>query len=120
MVVAVDPAGDGELRLSRHAYDRSVAGVVSGAGELEPGLMMGQRGTLADGEVAVALAGRVYVWADADPVPIRPGDLLTTSDTPGHAMRVADPERAHGAILGKALTGLESGKGLVLALVALQ
>jgi hypothetical protein len=120
MVVAIDLAGDGGLRLSRHAYDRSVAGVVSGAGELEPGLMMGQRGTLADGEVAVALAGRVYVWADADPVPIRPGDLLTTSDTPGHAMRVADPERAHGAILGKALTGLESGKGLVLALVALQ
>jgi hypothetical protein len=28
--------------------------------------------------------------------------------------------RSHGAIIGKAMTGLKSGKGLVLVLVALQ
>ena len=52
--------------------------------------------------------------------PIEPGDLLTASDTPGHAMKVTDYTKAHGAILGKAMSSLESGKGLVLVLVSLQ
>jgi hypothetical protein len=68
----------------------------------------------------VALSGRVYCLADASDGPIAPGDLLTTSDTPGHARRVDDHTRAQGAVLGKALTRLESGRGLVLVLVSLQ
>jgi len=52
--------------------------------------------------------------------PIKPGDLLTTSDTPGHAMKVTEHPRAQGAILGKAMSSLESGTGLVLVLVTLQ
>ena len=47
-------------------------------------------------------------------------DLLTTSNRPGHAMRVDDPGKAGGAILGKAMTGLREGRGLVLVLVSLQ
>ena len=35
-------------------------------------------------------------------------------------MRVDDPGRAQGAILGKAMTALPSGKGMVLVLVGLQ
>jgi hypothetical protein len=62
----------------------------------------------------------VYVNADAGFGPITPGDLLTTSDTPGHAMKVADPGRAQGAILGKAMTALTEGRGMVLVLVSLQ
>ena len=46
--------------------------------------------------------------------PIEPGDLLTTSNVPGHAMKVSDYERAQGAILGKAMSSLESGRGPVL------
>ena len=68
----------------------------------------------------MALSGRVYCLADASNGPIEPGDLLTTSETPGHAMKVTDHDRAHGATIGKAMTGLEEGRGLVLALVALQ
>ena len=102
------------------AYDRGVAGIVSGAGGVKPGMLMGQHGTDADGEVPVALTGRVYCWVDASYGAIEPGDLLTTSDTPGHAMRVDDPSRAHGTILGKAMTELAEGRGLVLVLVALQ
>jgi hypothetical protein len=52
--------------------------------------------------------------------PIKPGDLLTTSDTPGHAMRVADHARAQGAVIGKAMSVLKEGKGMVLVLVTLQ
>jgi hypothetical protein len=62
----------------------------------------------------------VYVKAETSAGSIHPGDMLTTSDTPGHAMKAADREQAQGAILGKAMTSLESGEGLVLVLVTLQ
>jgi hypothetical protein len=83
-------------------------------------MLMGQQGTAADGQYPVALTGRVYVWVDAAYGAVEPGDLLTTSDTPGHAMKVSDYAQAQGAILGKAMTGLASGRGLVLVLVTLQ
>lgn len=118
-VVVIDEAHPGHLKLSTEPYDRRVAGVISGAGGVNPGLSLSQQGVL-EGNQQVALTGRVYVQADASSGPIQPGDLLTTSATPGHAMKAADPTRAHGAILGKAMTGLKEGKGLVLVLVALQ
>ena len=121
MVVCIDPENPGNLVVSKKTYDRTVAGVISGAGGVKPGMLMGQKGTSADGEHPVAMTGRVYCRADASNAEIRPGDLLTTSQTPGHAMKVTDHDRANGAILGKAMTGLEAGeKGLVLVLVALQ
>src|SRR5206468_1234262 len=120
MVLCIDPKHPGKLRVSDRAFDRTVAGVISGAGGVEPGMMMGHAGTLADGKHPVALTGRVYVQTDADTAPIEPGDLLTTSATPGHAMKVTDPAKAQGAILGKAMTALGKGKGLVLVLVTLQ
>jgi len=119
-VVSIDAANPGELAVSSQAYDRKVAGVVSGAGGVQPGMLMGQRGTPANGQYPVALTGRVYVWVDASYGVVEPGDLLTTSDTPGHAMKVTDYEQAQGAILGKAMSGLASGRGLVLVLVTLQ
>jgi len=83
-------------------------------------MMMGQQGSLADGEHPVALTGRVYCMVDADQGAVEPGDLITTSDLPGHGMKVADHSRAQGAIVGKAMTSLDKGKGLVLVLVSLQ
>lgn len=120
MVVAIDPDNPGQLRLSTAAYDRTVAGVVSGAGGINPGLILQQEGSVAAGEHPVALSGRVYVYADATNGAIEPGDLLTTSATPGHAMKVTDHDRAQGAVLGKAMSRLEEGTGLVLVLVTLQ
>lgn len=119
-VVCVDSDCAGELRQSQRAYDRTVAGVISGAGGVTPGMTLRHAGTAADGKYPVALTGRVYCKVDADAGgPICAGDLLTTSDTPGHAMK-ADPARAPGAVIGKAMSGLQSGKGLVLVLVSLQ
>jgi hypothetical protein len=120
MLVCIDPERPGELVMSTKAYDRAAAGVVSGAGGVKPGMLMGQRGTKADGRHPVALTGRVYCMVDASHGPIKPGDLITTSDTPGHGMKVEDHSRAQGAIIGKAMTPLASGKGLVLVLVSLQ
>ena len=120
MVLSIDPVRPGKLAVSSKAYDRRVAGVISGAGGVSTALLLGQPGSLADGDQPVAISGRVYVWADASNGSIVPGDLLTTSNVPGHAMKVAQRSQAKGAILGKAMTGLDSGRGLVLVLVTLQ
>ena len=120
MLVRIDPSHPGELIVSDRAYDRTVAGVVSGAGGVRPGMLMGQRHSKADGKHPVALSGRVYCFADARAGAIEPGDLITTSSTPGYGMKATDPQRSQGAIIGKAMTGLTHGQGLVLILVSLQ
>jgi len=120
MVVCIDPSKPGALFVSREPYDRKVAGILSGAGGVGPGMMMAQDGSPADGEHPVALTGRVYCLADASHAPIGPGDLLTTSERPGHAMKARDYGRAQGAVIGKAMTSLQEGQGLVLVLVNLQ
>ncbi|MFC1782033.1 hypothetical protein ACFL02_00430 [Planctomycetota bacterium] len=120
MVVCIDPDNPGELEISRVAYDRRVAGIISGAGGVNPGMLMGQKGSRADGSTPVALTGRAYCLVDASKEPIEPGDLLTTSDFAGHAMKVTDYAKAQGAIIGKAMSSLKEGQGLVLVLVTLQ
>jgi len=118
-VVAIDRDHPGRLCMSRAAYDRTVAGVVSGAGDLPTGALLGNlpdQGTASP----VALSGRVWVKCDATAHPIAAGDLLTSADVAGHAMKAADHARAQGAIIGKAMTPLAGGRGLVLVLVSLQ
>ena len=119
MVVEIDPDNPGQLRLARGAYNRRVAGIVSGAGGLPAGAILGN---LPGNEKAppVALSGRVWVHGDAANGAIAPGDMLTTSDASGHAMRVSDYSRAQGAIIGKSMSSLREGRGLVLVLVNLQ
>jgi hypothetical protein len=110
---------DGTLRPSRVAYDRHVAGVVSGASNHRPALVLGRGGAAKD-RMPVALLGKVYCKVDASAEPISVGDLLTTSNTLGHAMKAKDPTKAFGAVIGKALCRLESGQGLIPILIALQ
>jgi len=78
---------------------------------------MGQRDSVASGTHPVALTGRVYVRAEVSGGAIEPGDLLTTSAVPGHAMKASDYDRSRGATLGKAMSRLAEGRGLVLMLV---
>lgn len=121
MVVSIDPEHTGALKVATQPYDRTVAGIISGAGGVNTGMTLVQDGTAASGKHPVALTGRVYCYVDADEGgPVEPGDLLTTSETPGHAMRAKDLARAQGAVLGKAMSSLKSGRGLVLVLVSLQ
>jgi hypothetical protein len=119
MVVAIDLKHPGKLCLGRGSYNRCVAGIVSGAGDLQCGAVLGHSPDNQDAP-AIALTGRVWTYCDATNQPIEPGDLLTTSDRPGHAMKATDYTKAQGAILGKAMSSLEKGKGLVLVLVSLQ
>ena len=117
MVMVLDD--NGKLYCSRGAYDRRVAGIISGAGMYRPGIILG-RTPNGGKKLPLALNGRVYCHVDATQAPIAVGDLLTTSPTPGHAMKADDPLQAFGAVIGKALQPLTSGQGLIQVLVALQ
>jgi hypothetical protein len=120
MVVEIDADHPGKLRIARGAYNRRVAGVVSGANDLDVGMVLADLPG-SDNSHPIALTGRVWVHCDATDHAIAPGDMLTTADRPGHAMVVTDFARAHGAVIGKAMTSLEHGKtGMVLVLVNLQ
>ena len=118
-VVVIDQDRPGRLKRSALAYDKRVAGIVSGANGINAGISLHQEGAMEGGQ-NVALSGRVYVKANTSAGPIAPGDFLTTSDIPGEAMKAADHDRAQGAILGKAMTGLSEETGTVLVLVTLQ
>ena len=107
------------LRRCEAAYDTRVAGVISGAGTLKPGILLGRQ-TSESGRVPVALSGTVYCKVDAQYGAVGIGDLLTTSATPGFAMKASEPGRITGAVIGKALRPLTGGQALIPILVALQ
>ncbi|MDY7094255.1 MAG: hypothetical protein SX243_14890 [Acidobacteriota bacterium] len=109
---------DGLLRPSRSGYDKRVAGVLSGAGDLRPGLVLGR--THEGLRKPLALIGRVFCQVDASQDAIGVGDLLTTAPREGHAMKATDPLKAFGSVIGKALRPLAAGRGMIPILVALQ
>jgi hypothetical protein len=110
---------DGVLEPSRQAYDKRVAGVISGAGSYHPGIVLGKQQSQ-NNSVAIALVGRAYCKVDAEYASIEVGDLLTTSCTPGHAMKADHTLQAFGAVIGKALRPLAAGQGLIPILITLQ
>lgn len=110
---------NGALQPSQTAYDKKVAGVISGAGEYRPGLILGRCGSSQD-RAPLALLGKVYCKVDADFAPIAVGDLLTTSARPGFGMKATDSAQAFGAVIGKALKPLRAGQAMIPILVALQ
>jgi len=110
---------EGALQQSQDAYDKRVAGVVAGASGYSPGITLDKRQPQ-DNRIPVALLGKVYCKVDAEHSPVEVGDLLTTSSTPGHAMKADDLLKAFGAVIGKALRPLREGQDLIPVLVALQ
>jgi hypothetical protein len=116
-VVEIDVDHPGAFRRSSVANDTAVAGVVS----TDPGVSMNARGG-ANATVTgprLALAGRVPVKVTSEGGPIRPGDLLVASPTPGRAMK-APMAPLPGTIIGKALGSLPEGDGVVEMLVMLR
>lgn len=110
---------EGMLHPCQGAYDKRVAGVISGAGNYKPGIVLDKQHTQTNRK-PIALLGKVYCKADASFGAIEVGDLLTTSGQLGHAMKANDPLKAFGAIIGKALRPLKEGQGLIPILIALQ
>lgn len=116
-ILIIDPNNPGELTISNKPYDPKVAGIVAGANGLGSGVRLGA----GQFDYDVALAGRVYCKVDATKSGVEPGDLLTTSASPGYAMKYHNYSGARGTILGKAMERLEKGqKSKILVLVTLQ
>jgi hypothetical protein len=117
--VLVTNGTDEGLRRSFKPYDTRAVGVVAGAGDYRPGLVLDRRET-GKRRLPVALFGKTFCLVDASYGSVEAGDLLTTSETPGAAMCARDPHRALGAVVGKALKPLREGCDLVPILVSLQ
>lgn len=120
---------EGRMAIGRFAADAAVVGIVtevlqaasSSAGKAAD---VGVAGDLqltrspAGQRISVAHSGVVLCKVDAGYGSVRPGDLLTTSPTAGHAMRAEAP--GIGTVLGKALEPLDTGTGQIRVLVMLQ
>ncbi len=106
---------DGRLARSNQAYQPTVVGAFS----TQPGYLGGGAFQGQEDYAPLAMVGIVPVKASAENGPIRPGDLLVASATPGHAM-VAGPRPPLGTVIGKALEGLDAGTGTILMLAMLQ
>jgi hypothetical protein len=118
-VLVVSTKAPGKVEKASRPYDPRVAGIYS----TRPGMLGADKnGTSpvdAD-EVPVAIVGIVPTKVSAMNGRIRVGDLLTTSSTPGYAMRCANRVKCVGAIVGKALEPLAGGKGVIKMLVMLR
>ena len=111
-VLEFDPLAAGGYRLSRTPCSPLLAGVVS----TEPGLVLGSDAPT-EGRALLALSGIVPVKVTNDGGPIRPGDLLVTSSTPGRAMRLHGTAQPTCALVGKALQPMNDAWGVILALL---
>jgi len=109
---------NGKLALCHSEYDSKVVGIIAGAGSFKSGIVMDKNGH--KNRLPIAMMGKVYCLADAETSPIQVGDMLTTSQKTGHAMKVSDIGKAFGTVIGKALSGLSQGTGLIPVLVNLQ
>lgn len=110
-VVIIDTENVEHVKKSNKPYDMLAAGIISS----NPAFHI----KTSDTGIPLALAGRVKAKASAENGPIKIGDLLTTSSTPGHLMRCENKEKCIGAIVGKALEPLASGKNKITVLVML-
>jgi len=94
------------MRSTGIEYDDKIAGIVS----TQPGFLAGQN---IDGHVPVALAGRVPTYVSSENGSINVGDPLTTSSTPGYAMKAVDA----GPIVGYAMEAFSGGTGSITVFV---
>jgi len=129
-ILEIDPEHPGYYRKARGPRSTLVAGVVS----TEPGFVLGSPPTtdyspptegkvrrstfeVLEGKALLALIGIVPVKVTDEGGPIRPGDLLVASSTPGYAMRWEPAMGEPCGLVGKALEPLVTGHGLILVLL---
>ncbi len=116
-VLVIDANAPGKFLKSAEPYSTSVSGIYS----TKPGTVGRRQLTpMAADEVPMAMMGIVPTNVTAENGAIHPGDLLVTSSTLGYAMKGTDRNRMLGAVIGKALGGLDSGKGVIEVVVTLQ
>jgi hypothetical protein len=112
-VVVLDPE-TGRLAGAAVSGDARVVGVAAD----NAGVTLGGGLEIAAALTRVVFSGVTRCRVDAGYGVIEAGDLLTSSPTPGHAMRVGDP--MPGSVVAKALEPLSEGQGLIRVLVVLR
>jgi hypothetical protein len=118
-LLVLDPNAPGKFLKSNLAYSTLVAGIYS----TKPGFVGRKQPATPESsatEVPMAMVGRVPTKVSAENGPIKVGDLLVTSSTPGYAMKGTDRSLLTGAVVGKAMGPLDSGTGTIEVLVTLQ
>jgi hypothetical protein len=116
-ILTIDPEHPGRFLKSTEPYSTAVTGIYS----TRPGTVGRRQLTpKSPDEVPMAMVGIVPTKVTTESGPIHPGDLLVTSSTLGYAMKGTDRNRLTGAVIGKALGSLDSGKGVIEAVVTLQ
>jgi len=116
-VLAIASSSNGDVEKASAPYSTMVAGIYA----TKPG-MIGRRQATAKSsdEIPMAMVGIVPAKVSTENGPIHKGDLLVTASTPGYAMKGTDRSRMLGAVIGKAMGSLDSGKGVIEVLVTLQ
>ena len=118
-VLIVSSKVPGQVEKASRPYDLRVAGIYS----TRPGMLGAEKNgtSRVDAmDVPVAIVGIVPTKVTTRNGRLRVGDLLTTSSTPGYAMRCANRVKCTGAIVGKALEPLTQDKGIIKVLVMLR
>lgn len=110
-IVAIDYEMNAGVKKTVLGYEMGAVGIVS----TNPGLVVGDVSDFGAEPVLVALSGRVPVKVNMENGPIKKGDYLTPSNTPGVAMRATKA----GTIVGQAMTEYtdEEAPGYVVAFV---
>ena len=106
-VVCLAAGGKRKVQACRTVGDPRLLGVVVESAGLLSGDASGPKA------VCVALFGTADCCVEADSGPVEVGDLLTPSNVTGHARRVDPADVQPGALLGKALAPLKSGRGVI-------
>jgi hypothetical protein len=124
-VLVLSTGGLNKVEKCRQAHDDRIAGVYS----TRPAVLGADKNgetRVDDDEIPVAIVGIVPAKVSAHNGAIAPGDLLTTSEIPGHAMK-ATPTMVDGVaiypagtILGKAIEPLQNGAGVIKVLLMLR
>lgn len=118
-VLVIGAESGSDVVKSAEPYSTLVVGVYS----TKPGVVGRRQSTdakVSTTEVPMAMVGIAPTKVSAENGPIRRGDLLVTSSTRGYAMKGTDRSRMFGAVIGKALGSLDSGKGVIEVVVTLQ
>jgi hypothetical protein len=116
-VLVIGDGVDGEVQKSVDPYSTMVAGIYA----TKPGVIGRRQSLLKEAEeIPMAMIGIVPTKVTTENGPIHRGDLLVTSSSIGYAMKGTDRGRMLGAVIGKAMSSLESGTGVIEVLVTLQ
>ncbi|MBI4038313.1 tail fiber domain-containing protein, partial [Candidatus Daviesbacteria bacterium] len=104
-VVTVDKEASSSAYIAKSSkpYQNDLIGIVS----TKPGFKLSQEDGVLENPRMVALAGRTPVKVSGEAGPIEIGDYLTSSSTPGVAMKATRP----GQVVGKALEPFDSAQG---------